>query len=421
MEMRKVWQWLKFGTLGGLVILGGVICFLGLFDEEGLTEDEVHEMCLDDGGVWDSLERRCRRDCLTFNEDDGCVALERTTLEEKLAERIGELVGQEVLYSSPYQRGDEAVSLQVKTAEIGDDFVDRGEIILNGKAYPSDQLFIKNGAGRFENLLSLYRYDGVGGTFFLRYYDRERLAVDNEKATLLIKLERCVKEVDEGNVSDEYQEIMKQSACVDGVYERFLELFYNFSADELRGEYQAMVKALFKSFSGLIEADYCYGKCGSLAAVSALGRALELQALFVQEALKDLQIDEDGRVARGFDEIEKCENSAEYQRVLAVDWDKKEAAFVRNKFADEQRACLEGVFERFAGEVLAQNQAEAMEIWQGFAKQYERYYEFLDEVRHDGKTGRLGRFFLKMKVNASLAEFLREIMLEDFQVKDVAK
>lgn len=128
-----------------------------------------------------------------------------------------------------------------------------------------------------------------------------------------------------------------------------------------------------------------------------------------------------GRVARGFDEIEKCENLVEYQRVLAVEWDKKEASFVRNKFADEQRACLESVFEHFAGEMLAQNQTEAMEIWQGFAKQYERYYEFLDEVRHDGNTGRLGCFFRKMKVNASLAEFLREIMLEDLRVKDVAE
>ena len=31
--------------------------------------------CLDNGGVWDGAAARCRCDCLTWNEKDGCVPL----------------------------------------------------------------------------------------------------------------------------------------------------------------------------------------------------------------------------------------------------------------------------------------------------------------------------------------------------------
>ncbi len=31
--------------------------------------------CIEAGGVWDGAEKRCRYDCLTWNEKDGCVLL----------------------------------------------------------------------------------------------------------------------------------------------------------------------------------------------------------------------------------------------------------------------------------------------------------------------------------------------------------
>ncbi|MCM1324651.1 MAG: hypothetical protein NC218_11060 [Acetobacter sp.] len=50
-----------------------LVCFfislflLWWFDKDG--------SCLDTGGVWDGNEKRCRQDCLTWNEVDGCVPL----------------------------------------------------------------------------------------------------------------------------------------------------------------------------------------------------------------------------------------------------------------------------------------------------------------------------------------------------------
>ena len=35
--------------------------------------------CLDNGGVWDGAAARCRCDCLTWNEEDGCVPLPEGT------------------------------------------------------------------------------------------------------------------------------------------------------------------------------------------------------------------------------------------------------------------------------------------------------------------------------------------------------
>ncbi len=38
--------------------------------------------CLENGGVWDGAEKRCRYDCLTWNERDGCVPLEKMKVEK---------------------------------------------------------------------------------------------------------------------------------------------------------------------------------------------------------------------------------------------------------------------------------------------------------------------------------------------------
>ncbi len=43
-----------------------------------LSVYEQKDICLDDGGVWDGREMRCRRDCLAWNEVDGCIPLEKS-------------------------------------------------------------------------------------------------------------------------------------------------------------------------------------------------------------------------------------------------------------------------------------------------------------------------------------------------------
>jgi len=203
-----------------------------------------------------------------------------------LEARVAELAGQRVLYSSPYLRGDEAVEIEVQQAQVSDDFVDDGLIVLNGVEYPLDQIFMQNNEGRLENLASLYAYNGVAGTFLLRYYDKERLAVANEKAKLLADVDRCVQPFEFGGADGVYRESKAQSACIDEVFQRFVKLFYSFSEEEILADYQAMVELWDKSFEALAAADFCYGRCGTAAMMSAAGKAVEMQAAFVHEAIE---------------------------------------------------------------------------------------------------------------------------------------
>lgn len=59
--------------LFALVFGVAVFCLRGCASD--VSEHEEFDNCLDGGGVWDGAEKRCRHDCLTWNEKDGCVAL----------------------------------------------------------------------------------------------------------------------------------------------------------------------------------------------------------------------------------------------------------------------------------------------------------------------------------------------------------
>lgn len=75
--------WLK----GWCVMVIFKILGIGLFGVAGLvlvilfmpwaTDPAID--CLDNGGVWDGVAARCRCDCLTWNEEDGCVPLPEGT------------------------------------------------------------------------------------------------------------------------------------------------------------------------------------------------------------------------------------------------------------------------------------------------------------------------------------------------------
>lgn len=45
-----------------------ILFFYLFFDRAG--------SCLDTGGVWDGDEKRCRKDCLTWNEVNGCIHMD---------------------------------------------------------------------------------------------------------------------------------------------------------------------------------------------------------------------------------------------------------------------------------------------------------------------------------------------------------
>lgn len=88
--------------------------------------------------------------------------------------------GKEIIYSSPFDSGDKAVVLYGDEIRLSDNFIDDGLIVVNQKEYPIDQLFVKSANGRYENLASVLNYDGIANTYFIRYYDKERLALKDE-------------------------------------------------------------------------------------------------------------------------------------------------------------------------------------------------------------------------------------------------
>ncbi len=70
--LSRAWYVVLFA---GVSVLAAV-CLHGDFGE--LSVYEQKDICLDDGGVWDGREMRCRRDCLAWNEVDGCIPLEKS-------------------------------------------------------------------------------------------------------------------------------------------------------------------------------------------------------------------------------------------------------------------------------------------------------------------------------------------------------
>ena len=63
----------KWGCLVLLFVLGALSIFFVLFFYSLATPQYV---CLDDGKVWDGKEQRCRDDCLTWNEVNGCIYMD---------------------------------------------------------------------------------------------------------------------------------------------------------------------------------------------------------------------------------------------------------------------------------------------------------------------------------------------------------
>lgn len=61
-----------------LVIGGERLCYLKWSTVREDVIWQMRDICLDDGGVWDGREMRCRRDCLAWNVVDGCIPLEES-------------------------------------------------------------------------------------------------------------------------------------------------------------------------------------------------------------------------------------------------------------------------------------------------------------------------------------------------------
>lgn len=67
----KIWRFLYyFGVLTTVVLVIAIIVIL--YKEPYWF---AIDSCFDTGGVWDYNERRCREDCLKWNEAYGCIKL----------------------------------------------------------------------------------------------------------------------------------------------------------------------------------------------------------------------------------------------------------------------------------------------------------------------------------------------------------
>ena len=71
--MKKVL--VKFWYAALFVAVFGVAVLFLMEGNGTVSEQEMFDNCLDGGGVWDGMEKRCRDDCLTWNETEGCVPL----------------------------------------------------------------------------------------------------------------------------------------------------------------------------------------------------------------------------------------------------------------------------------------------------------------------------------------------------------
>lgn len=63
----------RISSILAVIILGFVVLFV--LYKTGLIEYDARETCIDDGKVWDGDLQKCRDDCLTWNEKNGCVPL----------------------------------------------------------------------------------------------------------------------------------------------------------------------------------------------------------------------------------------------------------------------------------------------------------------------------------------------------------
>lgn len=207
-------------------------------------------------------------------------------------DNITQLKGQDIIWSSPYKSGKEAQHIKVNRIDLGEDFIDDGGIVINDKIYPIDQLFIQKD-GRYENLARILPYNGVGNTFFMQYYDENRLSVRQELVELKNMTIGCLGDYNQGGIGGIKKEASQYETCLDNVFERVVELFYVQSGSKLRHNYKALSTDLNDFYSNISQPDYCYGKCGMVAQMRIYNKILERKKDFIFDMLNQIEIDDE--------------------------------------------------------------------------------------------------------------------------------
>lgn len=200
---------------------------------------------------------------------------------------ISFLKGKEIIFSSPYEDADKAIHLNTDDISLSESFYDDGEIIFNQKAYPIDQLFVRNNEGQYENLASVLKYDGIATTYFIRYYDKDRLALSDEIHKLKQQAKNCVGIYEKGGTEAIAEQAQKFGHCLDEVFYRSVHLFYSQSEESMIKDYQEQCTLWTRFYFAIENPDNCYGKCGTVAQMRAYGKVVEAKQKFILDLLNN--------------------------------------------------------------------------------------------------------------------------------------
>lgn len=205
---------------------------------------------------------------------------------------ISSLQGNEIMWSSPYKKADDAKIIFVNKIIKGENFYDNGDIIINDSIYPIDQLFVKNKNDKYENLLSLVRENIISGTFFIKYYNKNLLAINDEITKIRSDVEQCIGNFNSGGIKGVEKETSYYEKCLDDIYYKCVDVFYTNSRDELLENYTKISEAIKENYLLISNPDYCYGKCGSVSFMKSYNKILEIKKMIVLDLLDNIVVED---------------------------------------------------------------------------------------------------------------------------------
>ncbi len=201
---------------------------------------------------------------------------------------ISLLKGTEIIWSSPYKKASNAKVILVKEITKGENFCDSGEVIINNSKYPIDQLFIKNDRGQYENLLNLTKDNIIQGTFFIKYYNEDLLAIDDEIVKIKSDIKNCIEDFYGSGIAGIKKEALEQEKCLDDIYFRCVDIFYANSKDEILKNYMKLSDEIKESYFLTSNPDYCYGKCGTIEQMKVYDRILEIKKKIILDLVDNI-------------------------------------------------------------------------------------------------------------------------------------
>ncbi len=201
---------------------------------------------------------------------------------------ISRLKGKEIIWSSPYKKASNAKVILVKEITKGENFGDNGDVVINNSKYPIDQLFIKNDRGQYENLLNLTKDNIIQGTFFVKYYNEDLLAIDDEIVKIKSDIKNCIKDFYGSGITDIAKEALEQEKCLDDIYFRCVDIFYANSKDEILKNYMKLSDEIKENYFLTSNPDYCYGKCGTIEQMKVYDRILETKKKIVLDLVNNI-------------------------------------------------------------------------------------------------------------------------------------